>query len=292
MTDSFHPETAPPARRGPWRAFLETRGLVGGHDGPHATVRLRATDGTALVGSWLPGPTHDAPAVVLAHGFAGHGRKPAYARLAATLTARAHVLALDLRGHGRSGGLTTLGDREALDVAAAVAWLRGHGHATVIGIGASMGATSLVHAAATGVPLDAIVTVSAPGVLEEDPATAAMQRLRRLWESPVSRAGMRWGIGVRVVSPQRWRHPGDPRDLARQVTVPMLVVHGADDAYFPVAHAEALAAAGPHGTLWIEPHGFGHAEDGFSQEFLDRLTEAVGSVATTGRFPARTPEQP
>jgi pimeloyl-ACP methyl ester carboxylesterase len=277
----------PPARRGHWRAFLETRGLVGGHAAPHAHVTVSAEDGTRLVGTWLPGPHVAAPAVVLAHGFAAHRRKPAYARLADRLAAHAHVLALDLRGHGHSGGHTTLGDREALDVAGGVAWLRAHGHDHVVVVGASMGATSVLHALARGTRAEAAVVVSAPAELEEQPSTAAMQRLRRLWESRPARVGMRYGIGVRVVPPSRWRHPGHPRDFATGLDVPLLVVHGADDAYFPVADAEALVAAAPDGRLWLEPAGFGHAEDGFTPDFADRLGRAVAAVVDTGRFPDR-----
>ena len=277
----------PPARRGVVRAFLETRGVVGGHRQPHVHVRLAAADGTALVGTWLPGPTGDAPAVVLAHGFAAHRRKPAYARLADGLTAHAHVLALDLRGHGHSGGRTTLGDRESLDVAGAVSWLHARGHDRVVLVGASMGATSVLHALARGTRANAAVVVSAPAELEEEPATEAMQRLKRHWESRWSRAGLRFGLGVRVVAPLRWRHPGHPRDFAAAVDVPLLVVHGEDDAYFPVRDAEVLASAAPHASLWVEPPGFGHAEDGFTTDLADRLGRAVVAALRDGAFPAR-----
>lgn len=273
--------------RGPLRRFLETRGLVGGHAHAHVHVRLVAADGTVLAGSMLPGPATSAPAVVLVHGFAAHGRKPAYARLADRLAAHAHVLALDLRGHGRSAGASTLGDREALDVAAAVAWLRERGHGRIVLVGASMGATSVLHALATGTQVEAAAVVSAPATIEEDPASEAMHRLKRHWHSPVSRAGMRWGIGVRVVHPGRWRRPGDPRDFAARVDVPLLVVHGEDDAYFPVTDAEAVSAATPTATLWLEPTGFGHAEDGFTEAFADRLGVAILQALAQGRFPHR-----
>lgn len=270
------------------RAFLETRGLVGGHAAAHVHVRLCAADGTVLAATFLPGPRVDAPAIVLAHGFAAHRRKPAYARLADRLAAVAHVLAVDLRGHGRSGGLTTLGDREALDVEVAVRWLRDRGHDKVVLVGASMGATATLHALARGVAADAAVVVSAPALIEDEPASVPMQRLKRLWESPVSRAGMRWGIGVRVVHPARWQRPGHPRDLAATVAVPLLVVHGQDDAYFPVSDALLLTAATTSSCLWLEPTGFGHAEDGFTDAFADRLGAAVVEALTTGRFPVAT----
>lgn len=274
-------------RRGPMRRFLEVRGWVGGHARPHVDVTFPSLDGTSLVATLVSGPRRRGPAVVLVHGFAAHRRKPAYAALADDLAAHTSVLALDLRGHGDSGGSTTLGDREALDVDAAVRWLRDRGHEQVVLLGASMGATSLLHAVATGTQVDATVVVSAPATLEEEPAGEAMQRLKRLWDSPVARTGMRWGIGVRLVPPALWTHPGHPRDFVREVGFPLLVVHGADDAYFPTDDARMLAETAPRGTLWLEPEGFGHAEDGFSSAFADRVTRAIAVALEQGRFPER-----
>lgn len=288
-TDAVEAARVPavPAARGPLRRFLETRGVVGGHGHPHVHVRIVASDGTPLVGSLLPGPAASSPAVVLVHGFAAHRRKPSYARLADRLAAHAHVLAIDLRGHGASGGESTFGNREELDVRAAVAWLRERGHRRVVVVGASMGATSVLHALATGTRVEAAVVVSAPATIDEDPASEIMQRLKRLWESPVSRAGMRWAIGVRVVHPSRWQPPGHPRDLATHVDVPLLVVHGEDDAYFPVTDAHALTDATSTSRLWIEPAAFGHAEDGFTEAFADRLGTAISAALDRGHFPAR-----
>lgn len=280
-------DTEPARRRGPVRAFLETRGLVGGHEAAHEHLDLVAADGTRLVATHLPGPDASAPAVVLVHGFAAHRRKPAYAQLADRLSRSVHVVAVDLRGHGDSGGRCTLGDREALDVEAAVVWLRAKGHERVVVVGASMGATSLLHALARGTEATAAVAISGPARLDEEPATAAMQRLRRVWQSRVARTILHVGLGVRVVPPSRWRHPGHPHVFAGEIGVPLLVVHGVDDGYFPLADAEVLAAAAPTGTLWVEPDGFGHAEDGFTDGFADRLSRAVLAVADHGRFPER-----
>ena len=202
------------------------------------------------------------------------------------MSLRVPVLSLDLRGHGASGGACTLGDREAEDVTAALRWLRGTGHDHVVTIGASMGATAALHATALGAPTDAVVSVSGPAWFRDPPDTAALQRLHTIWTRPAARAGMRVAFGVRVAGPAAWRPPPHPADLAVRA-VPLLVVHGADDAYFPPADADALHAAAPSGSaLWQEPHGFGHAEDGFSAAFVDRLTTAVLAVAEDGRFPA------
>lgn len=276
-----------PTRRGPVRRFLEVRGWVGGHAHPHEHVRFSSGDGTPLVGTLLVGSADRSVAVVLVHGFAAHRRKPAYAALADELAAHAHVLALDLRGHGHSGGASTLGDREAQDVDAAVGWLRERGHDRIVLVGASMGATSLLHAVASGTRVEAAVAVSAPATLEEEPASEAMRRLKRVWESPVGRHGMRWGIGVHVVAPAAWRHPGHPRDFVREAHLPLLVVHGTDDAYFPTDDARLLVGRAPRGTLWLEPDGFGHAEDGFSPHFAGRLARAIDVALEHGRFPER-----
>ncbi|HEV2787014.1 MAG TPA: alpha/beta fold hydrolase [Solirubrobacteraceae bacterium] len=275
----------PPPQRSQLRRLLEVRGVIGGHRGVAYEVRLRAADGVRLAASWLPAADPAAPGVVLAHGFAAHRRKPAYAALADVLAARGHhVLSLDLRGHGRSGGVTTFGDREALDVAAGVRWLRARAVEQVHVVGVSMGASAVLHAAATAPDVEAVVVVSSPAWVGRF-ETEAMLRLDRIWRGAWSRPGFTALTGVRMVRPRAWRRFEDPEALARRIGVPLLVVHGDDDEYFDPAHARALvAAAGGPSTYWREPR-FGHAEDGLDRGFGTRLADALHEVARTGRFP-------
>lgn len=298
MNLDVHPPPAgarprPPAPgrrgRGPVRRFLEARGHVGGHLVPHVETRLVTADGTTLSASYLPGPGGPhGPAVVLAHGFAANRRKPAYAYLADGLAQRMSVLSLDLRGHGRSGGVSTFGDREALDVAAGIAWLRAYGHPWVAAVGLSMGATSVLHAGSRGAAADAVVVVSATARFRVPAETAPMQRLSDVWHTPWKRHGLRALLRVRIVSPAAWASPGHPEELVTALAVPLLVVHGEDDAYFPVADARALAAgSGGPAALWIEPAGFGHAEDGITAGFVEALSDALLRVRADGRFPDR-----
>lgn len=286
VSDPVQPSRSRAPRRGPLRRYLETRGLLGRHRAPHVHTSLLAADGTRLAGTYLAGPSAAAPAIVLLHGFAAHRRKPAYAHLADVLSRYAHVLAIDHRGHGQSGGASTLGDLEALDAAAAVAWLHRYGHSWVGIVGASMGATAALHAAAEHVDVDAVVTVSAPARLGSPGKSEAMQRLDDAWRTPWKRWIMRVFFGVRVVEPAGWNSPPHPVDAAARLRVPLLVVHGCDDHFFPVADAEALAAAGD-GTLWREPAGFGHAEDGVTTAFAEALGCALQMVRLEGRFPDR-----
>jgi uncharacterized protein len=282
-----HLTDRPALRRGPVRRLLEVRGLVGGHSAAHVTVRLVAADGTRLAASYLPSGGGDV-AVLLLHGFAANRRKPAYARLADGLASRLPVLALDLRGHGDSGGWSTFGDHEAQDVAAGVAGLQRLGHRRVVIVGLSMGATAALHAASRGVEAAGLVLVSATARFRSVPETDATRRLKRVWDSPAQRTALRLGLGVRLAGPERWGHPPHPVEMLSQVRAPVLVVHGEDDAYFPLSDAEELAAAaGGAATLWREPAGFGHAEDGLSDRFIRALRDAVVAGARDDRFPQR-----
>jgi uncharacterized protein len=275
-------------RRGPVRRYLETRGVLGGHEVDHAHTRLRSADGTLLEGTYLPGPAQAPAAVLLLHGFAANRRKPAYARLADGLAERVPVLALDLRGHGGSGGHSTLGDREAEDVLAGVAWLRRFGHERVVLLGLSMGGTAALHAASLGAEVGGIVAVSAPAWFRDPPHSGPLRRLHAIWESPLQRRAMQALVGVTLAGPEGWSGPPHPAVMAAAITSPLLVVHGADDAYFPASDGEDLvaAAAGP-ATLWAEPAGFGHAEDGVTPGFVDALGRAVLGLVEQGRFPGR-----
>jgi fermentation-respiration switch protein FrsA (DUF1100 family) len=277
--------------RGPLRRLLDLWGFTPGFAVPAVDVAFYTRDGVRLVGSYLPGPGLDActqadvPAVVLAHGFAGHRRKPAYAFLAEEVSRVAAVLAVDLRGHGASGGACTLGDRERLDVAAAGAWLRRHGHHWVGVAGASMGGTAALRSAGCGAPgaFDAVCAISAPaqwGLLE----TPAMRTVTRVVTDPRLRAAARVALRVRI---GRWAEPAAPVGVvARLAPTPLLVVHGVDDHFYGPEQAELLyAAARAPKALWLEPAGFGHAEDGFHPPFARRLAAAVAAVHASGAWP-------
>lgn len=256
-------------------------------DVPSSPVPLTLTtvDGERLSAMHLPRAA-DAPdaaadgladglAVVLAHGFTGSIRRPAVLAAAERLSRHAAVLAFDFRGHGRSTGLSTLGDREVLDVDAAVAAARSQGHRKVVTCGFSMGASVVLRHAALHGGVDAVVAVS--GVSRwyyKD--TPPMRRLHWLVERRLGRLVARRFFGTRI-SPVGWDPvPEAPLEVIGRISpVPLLIVHGDRDPYFPVDHAEALAAAaGQPVELWVVP-GFGHAEAAITPELLDRIGLAL-----------------
>jgi alpha-beta hydrolase superfamily lysophospholipase len=265
-------------------------GFVPGFETAHRAVALRTRDGVTLRGDLLHGPAGPCgggPAVLLLHGFAAHRRKPAYARLATRLAQDLAVLALDLRGHGGSAGRSSLGDAEVHDVRAACAWLRRAGHDRVVLIGASMGATAAIRAAGQTPGIAAAVcSISAPAAFVGAGGAPAVAALGRMMTSPPWRWALQAALRVRVA--RAWGAPASSEALVGAISpVPLLLVHGADDAWFAVEHLDRLCrAAGEPTAVWREPPGFGHAEDGFSAAFADRLADAVAGVLAAGRWPA------
>ncbi|MQS39156.1 alpha/beta hydrolase [Streptomyces katsurahamanus] len=103
---------------------------------------------------------------------------------------------------------------------------------------------------------DAVVSVSAPARWYYR-GTAPMRRLHWMITHPLGRLVGRYGLRTRIQG-RAW----DPVPLSPVAAVPLiapvplLIVHGDRDPYFPLDHPRALAAAGP-AELWIEP-GMGH----------------------------------
>jgi pimeloyl-ACP methyl ester carboxylesterase len=246
------------------------------------TLALRTADGERLAGELRSGPDNGV-CVVLAHGFSGSTSRPALRRVADRLARHTSVLAYDARGHGASTGRTTLGDLEVLDVDAAVAEARERGYHDVVTCGWSMGGAAVLrHAALRGsrvaghelaCPPDAVVAVSTTSRWSvRATATGPMRRLHAVVETRPGRAYARRVMRTRISDAGWDPMPAAPVDLVGRVApLPLLLVHGDRDAYFPLEHPHALAqAAREPCELWLEP-GFAHAETGASPELLDRL---------------------
>jgi pimeloyl-ACP methyl ester carboxylesterase len=229
------------------------------------------SDGVRLAGRHWDSGLRDLGCVV-AHGFTGSSARPAVQAICRTLSASgAGVLAPDLRGHGRSGGRCTVGADEIHDVAAGVGWLRERGYARVAVLGWSMGGSVVLRYAGLGGAADAVVAISSPGEWYER-GTRRMRIVQWLCETRSGRLVTRFGRHTRV-SADCWADevPAQPVDIVGNIApVPLLVVHGDADGYFPVRHAEVLAAAASDASVWIEP-GMGHAELATTPELLERI---------------------
>ncbi len=241
---------------------------------------LRTSDGVGISAIHVEG-LHNDLAFVLVHGFTGNWREERVQKVIGRLRQFGGVIAIDMRGHGRSEGWSTVGKSEVLDVVAAVEWARELGYPRVVSTGFSMGGAVVLREAGLSAAgdldagmVDAVVSVSAPAFWYYR-GTRIMRVVHRLVQTRTGRLAMRVG-GTRI-SGEGWEDPPPtpPYEAASMLgTIPLLVVHGDVDRYFPVEHPRAIHESardsGVRTDLWLEP-GFGHAESAISTEILDRI---------------------
>ncbi len=243
-------------------------------------ITLTTEDDLRLVGAHYRGPDPKT-ALVLVHGFGGAHDQARVDRIARRWSARHGVVSLTMRGHGASQGRTTLAHREPMDVEAATGWARAAGYERVVTVGFSMGAAVVLrHAALRPASdgysgTDAVAAVSGPAFWFYR-GTPPMRWLHRGVESRLGRLYLRTALGV-TVDPQRWPYPAPmPPTVAaarlREHRIPLLIVHGDVDAFFPLEHPNALHAAAPGSKYWQVP-GFGHAEGAIDADLVDRLAD-------------------
>jgi fermentation-respiration switch protein FrsA (DUF1100 family) len=90
------------------------------------------------------------------------------------------------------------------------------------------------------------------------------------------------------ISPEGWKLvPVPPAEAAAQISpIPLLIVHGDKDHYFPPEHARQLyMAAGEPKELWLVP-GMGHAEAACNTDLTDRIARWIKQ--TSAQAPAVT----
>ena len=238
---------------------------------------LTASDGTSISAAHLP---HEGDlCLVVAHGFTGQWRSERVEKVIRVLSTSTGVIVLDMRGHGESGGVTTIGHKEIQDVSAAVAWARELGYRHVVTVGFSMGGAVVLRQAAfpegESDHVDAVIAVSAPAFWYYR-GTKVMRRMHKVVASKAGRTFMRTR-GTRIDS-QSWPEPmPEPpvAAIARYPHLPVLIVHGDVDRYFPLEHPRALhsaaRASGNEGAQLWEISGFGHAESAIDDETLERI---------------------
>jgi pimeloyl-ACP methyl ester carboxylesterase len=252
-------------------------------------VMLVAADGVRVHAALTAGPGD--VAFVVVHGFTGHGASEEVRAIVTALAGHGSVVTVDLRGHGRSEGESTVGMLEVLDVDAAVQWARDLGYRRIVAVGFSMGAAVVVrHAALARDPrqgtvsdpavhaqVDAVVAVSGPAFWYYR-GTPVMRTLHWLVETRTGRALLRLR-GTRI-RPQEWPHPRpiEPVAAAGMLgSIPLLVVHGTADRFFPIEHPRAMIAAALAGghedaDVWILD-GVGHAEAAMAVSMIDEMAE-------------------
>jgi pimeloyl-ACP methyl ester carboxylesterase len=243
----------------PWPPWEET-GI------PSGDLRLRA---------WIAEGEDARAAAVVVHGLGDS--LESYVDLGGVLNRRGHtVVLLDLRGHGGSDGrLTTLGGHEREDVRAALGWLRARGpggHGFLL-FGTSMGAVTVIRAAA--------VEPDVRGVVAEAPYDSYRgtvdHHARLFYGLP------EWfPLVPAAVAVAEWRAGFDADDVnavaaARRMSAPLLLVVDGEDLRMPedVVRRVYDAHPGPK-QLWVAegaPHSGGSHAPGYLETVLAFLDD-------------------
>src|SRR5579859_3254275 len=230
---------------------------------------LVTEDGVPIDAVHLPGPKD--LAIIIAHGFTLSWQRPRVWRIARGFNLAAGVITFDFRGHGRSGGLSTLGDLEINDLDVAVAYARELGYQRIATVGFSMGASVVLRHAGLIGGVDAVISISGPGRWYYR-GTDRMRLVHFAVEHRIGRFVTRHWLNTRI-NPEGWQLvPVPPAEAAAKIApVPLLIVHGDQDPYFPPEHARQLyQAAHEPKELWLIP-GMGHAETATDNDLVDRI---------------------
>ncbi len=185
--------------------------------------------------------------ILVAHGYGAER----FAEIHAFFARHGYgVLSWDARAHGQSEGeICTWGVREVLDVEAALDFALKQPAISRIGAyGQSVGAVTLIEAAAAYPQIEAVVADSAFPSIEE--------MLIRIVSSPMLRPGIRFFVQSETgLTPDDLR----PMDTIGAISPrPVFIIQGQADSVVPPDSAQRLyRAAGEPRQRWIEP-GVGH----------------------------------
>jgi pimeloyl-ACP methyl ester carboxylesterase len=226
-------------------------------------------DGVPIDAAHLPGDKD--LGIVLAHGFTQNWQRPGVWKVATNLNKFGGVVTFDFRGHGRSGGESTVGDKEILDVEVAVGYARELGYRRIATAGFSMGGSVVLRHGGLIGGVDAVVSVSSPGQWYYR-GTRPMRLVHLAIENRTGRLITKAFLKTRITNGKWDPVPLPPADAAALIApIPLLIVHGDKDEFFPVDHAQRLFdAANDPKEFWLVP-GFTHAESGASPALIKRI---------------------
>lgn len=242
----FQPQRFPePKQEQAWRASATPVAIA--HRGKPLAVE-----------SWGAGPT-----VLLVHGWNGRGAQLG-AFAPALVKAGFRVVTFDTPAHGRSPGRAT-NLPEISEAIQEVAQACGPVHAV---IGHSFGVACTLFAVQQGLQLNRIAAISPPhnvrGLTQKfftalDIGTPVQEIFNRKFEK---------NFGADL-----WER-FSPEVLARQLSVPGLIIHDQDDYDVPLAEGEAVAQAWP-GAQFVCTKGLGHRRILRDPEVIARVTAFI-----------------
>ena len=230
-----------PARQTASGALLQANGI------DFQEVELTTQDNVRL-SAWYTPPSAKRGAVILvAHGYGDKRSEDFYSLFASHGYG---VIAWDFRAHGKSAGdFSSLGYYEILDAKAALDFALAQPGVEHVGAwGGSMGAVTMIRAAAQSPEIEALVADSPFATLEDEMnlrvPVPTLRALIRFFAEGTS------GLTLDLVRPVD--------DIARISPRPVLLIQGMGDGMVPLDSAQRLYdAAGEPRQLWTEkdvPH--------------------------------------
>ena len=201
----------------------------------------------AALRGWYFKKSNSGHAVILFHGQADNraGMIP-YADL--FLRHGYSVLSPDSRAHGESSGdSVTYGVREVVDIRKWIDWLvENQSVSEVFGMGESMGAAILLQSVASEKRWKAIIAESAFCDFRQIASERLHGRLKHLaapmLESSILYTRLRYGLRMDQVSPE---------NAVTKTAVPILLIHGMQDANIGSHHSEAITKKNGRIQLWL-----------------------------------------
>jgi dipeptidyl aminopeptidase/acylaminoacyl peptidase len=239
---------------------------------PAFDVTIKSSDGLAIAGTFRPGPTDQAPAILLLHG--NGGSRDAVTVTADWLTGQGYAtLAIDFRGHGESAPADhSFGLFEARDARAAFDWLKQRQRGGRVGvIGISLGGAAALIGDDGPLPTDALVLQA----VYPDIRAAIRNRLAGPLGKLVAAVGEPFLSYQSLIRQGVWPQRLSPLTAMARVKGPVLVIGGAADTYTPPTETRALFdATKSEKQLWIVP-GLSHV--GMSAASNDAYRAKVGA---------------
>jgi fermentation-respiration switch protein FrsA (DUF1100 family) len=226
----------------------------------HAEDVAMSSKSGAMLRGWFMAGRPGSGAMVLLHGV--RSNRLSMVERARLLNAEGFsVLLFDLQAHGESTGTRiTFGRLEAMDAAAAVAFMRGRVPGERVGaLGTSLGGAAAL-LGAEPLPVDALVVESVypdidAAIANRIRATLG-RRLGRLLTPPLAWVFMRVLPPVLDLDPATLR----PIDRIAQARTPILVASGSDDRYTTIGEATAMFDRAPDPKLFWAVTGAGHVD--------------------------------
>ncbi len=261
-------------------------------------IALRAPDGVEIRGWWIPAASPKG-SVVLVHGL-NRSRIEMMRRVPFVHGAGWNALVIDLRHHGTSGGeATTFGAKEKEDVKAAARFVRERSPGPVVLWGVSLGAASVVLAAAEDTQVAGVICDSSYRSLDDTVRHhLALFRGFRWWlrivpSWPVAEEALFWmgrrgefdpgSVDVRAAAAHLNGRPAlfvansEDRRMPKEIAFDLQAAAGRD--------AEVLVVPGKsHGGAWRDGTA---AYEAAATVLLQRSLQASATAGPSPRLAAR-----